>query len=222
MTGMPDPQIQLPLAFDVAATFVSGLAGALVAVRRRYDFVGVFALAFVTGLGGAIIRDVFLLSGPPAAVRDSRYLLAILAATLFGLAIDRLSDSLSRIVLVFDAVGLGVYAVVGADRSLAAGLGHLGAALVGVINAVGGAVLRDVLTREEPVLFKPGQFYATAAVVAAVLYVGLREGVELNPQPAAVVAAAVGIAVRLLAVRYDWKTRPWYWGAWHQHGGSVG
>jgi uncharacterized membrane protein YeiH len=223
MTGMPDPQIQLPIAFDVVATFVSGLAGALVAVRRRYDFVGVFALAFVTGLGGALIRDgVFLQGGPPGAVRDSRYLLAVLAATLFGLAIDRLSDSLSRVVLVFDAVGLGVYAVVGADRSLVAGLGHLGAALVGVINAVGGGMLRDVLTREEPVLFKPGQFYATAAAVAAVLYVGLREGLEVNPQPAALIAAGIGIAVRLLAVRYDWKTRPWYRGAWHEHGGSVG
>ena len=171
---MADPQIpiQLPLAFDLGATFVSGLAGALVAVRRQYDFVGVFALAFVTGLGGALVRDgIFLASGPPMAVRDSRYLLAVLSATLVALAIDQLNTPLARIVLVFDAVGLGVYAVVGADRSLAAGLGHLGAVLVGVVNAVGGGVLRDVLTREEPVLFKPGQFYATGAALGSALYV---------------------------------------------------
>jgi uncharacterized membrane protein YeiH len=220
---MADAQIsiQLPLAFDLVATFVSGLAGALVAVRRQYDYVGVFALAFVTGLGGALIRDgIFLASGPPMAVRDSRYLLAVLAATLVGFAIDQLNAPLARAVLVFDAIGLGVYAVVGADRSLAGGLSHLGAVLVGVINAVGGAVLRDVLTREEPVLFKPGQFYATAAVVGSASYVALRAGLELNPELAAGFAASLAIAVRLLAVRYDWRTRPWYW--WHEHGGSVG
>jgi uncharacterized membrane protein YeiH len=220
---MPDPQIpiQLPLAFDLGATFVSGLAGALVAVRRQYDFVGVFALAFVSGLGGALIRDgVFLAQGPPMAVRDSRYLLAVVAATLTAVGINQLNRPLARVVLVLDAIGLGVYAVVGADRSLAAGLGHLGAMLVGVVNAVGGGVLRDVLTREEPVLFKPGQYYATAAALGAFLYVGLRATLEMNPQPAAYTAGGVAIAVRLLAVRYDWRTRPWSW--WQEHGGAVG
>jgi uncharacterized membrane protein YeiH len=223
MSRMADPQIpiQLPLVFDLGATFVSALAGALVAVRRRYDYVGVFALAFVTGLGGALIRDgIFLQTGPPAAVQNSRYLLAVLAATLIAVGIDHLNAPLARIVLVFDAIGLGVYAVVGADRSLAVGLGHLAAVLVGIVNAVGGGMLRDVLTREEPVMFKPGQFYATAAALASAIYVGLRSGLEVDPQPAAAVAATVGIAVRLLAVRYDWRTRPWYW--WHEHGGSVG
>lgn len=223
MTGMPEAPIQLPLAFDLVATFVSALAGALVAVRRQYDYVGVFALAFVTGLGGALIRDgIFLQNGPPAAVRDSRYLLAVLAATLLGVGIDQLNTPLSRVVLVFDAIGLGVYAVVGADRSLAAGLGHLGAIVVGVINAVGGGVLRDVFTREEPVVFKPGQFYATAAAVAAGLYVGLRGMFTLNPGLTAVLAAGIGITVRLLAVRYDWKTHPWHWRYWSDRSGPVG
>jgi len=220
---MPDPQvpIQLPLAFDLGATFVAGLAGALVAARRQYDYVGVFALAFVTGLGGALIRDgIFLTQGPPMAVRDSRYLLAVVAATLVAVGINQLNRPLARVVLVFDAIGLGVYAVVGADRSVAAGLGHLGAILVGVVNAVGGGVLRDVLMREEPVIFKPGQYYAAAAALGAFLYVGLRATLEMNPQPAAFIAGGVAILVRLLAVRYDWRTRPWYW--WHEHGGSVG
>ncbi len=220
---MPETPLQLPLVFDLLATFVSALAGALVAVRRHYDYVGVFALAFVTGLGGALIRDgMFLQDGPPAAVRDSRYLLAVLAATLLGVGIDQLSKSLSLVVLVFDAIGLAVYGVVGADRALAVGIGHLGAVLVGVVNAVGGGVLRDVLTREEPVLFKPGQVYATAAALTAGLYVALREGCGVTPQPAAFLAASVGITTRLLAVRYNWKTRPLHWRSWHQNSGSVG
>ncbi|WP_439620392.1 trimeric intracellular cation channel family protein [Gemmata sp.] len=220
---MPDPCIQLPIEFDVLATFVSAVAGALVAVRRGYDYVGVFALAFVTGLGGALLRDgIFLQTGPAAVVRDSRIILAVLAATLVGAAINQLGRRLTLFVLVFDAVGLGVYAVVGADRSQAAGLGHLGAVLVGVVNAVGGGVLRDVLTREEPVLFKPGQYYGMAAVVAAGVFVGLTACVDGYEPLAAAAGAAAGIAMRLLAVRYDWKTRPLYWKDPKQHRGSVG
>jgi uncharacterized membrane protein YeiH len=214
---MPGQPIQLPLAFDLTATFVSALAGALVAVRRRYDFVGVFALAFATGVGGALIRDgVFLQAaiqaGPPAVVRDSGYLLAVLAATLLGVGVNQLGPRVERVYLLLDAIGLGVYAVVGADRSLVAGLGHLGAVLVGVTNAVGGGVIRDVLTREEPLLFKPGQFYAMAALAAAILYVGLRAGAELAPIPAAATAATAGVVLRLLAIRYNWTTRPLYVG----------
>jgi uncharacterized membrane protein YeiH len=210
---MPGQPIQLPLAFDLTATFVSALAGALVAARRRYDFVGVFALAFATGVGGALIRDgVFLQSGPPAAVRDSRYVLAVLAATLLGVGVTQLGPRVERVYLLLDAIGLGVYAVVGADRSLVAGLGHLGAVLVGVTNAVGGGVIRDVLTRDEPLLFKPGQFYAMAALAAAVLYVGLRVGADLAPAPAAATAATAGVVLRLLAIRYNWTTRPLYAG----------
>lgn len=223
MAGMRDPNILLPIEFDVLATFVSAVAGALVAVRRGYDYVGVFALAFVTGLGGALLRDgIFLQTGPASVVRDSRIILAVVAATLVVAVINQLGRRLSLLVLVFDAVGLGVYAVVGADRAQAAGLGHLGAVLVGAVNAVGGGMLRDVLTREEPVLFKPGQYYGMAAVVASGLFVGLTACVDGYEPFAAGAGAAGGIAMRLLSVRYDWKTRPLYWKDWKQHGGSVG
>ena len=90
------------------------------------------------------------------------------------------------------------------------------------MNAVGGGMLRDVLTREEPVLFKPGQYYGMAAVVASGLFVGLTACVDGYEPLAAGAGAAGGIAMRLLSVRYDWKTRPLYWKDWKQHGGSVG
>ncbi|MBA4187517.1 MAG: hypothetical protein C0467_05805 [Planctomycetaceae bacterium] len=223
MCHMPEPHIQLPIEFDVLATFVSAVAGALVAVRRRYDYVGVFALAFVSGLGGALLRDgVFLQNGPPAVVRDNRILLAVLAATLVVIGINQLGRRLSLLVLIFDTIGLGVYAVVGADRAQAAGLGQLGAVLVGVVNAVGGGMMRDVLTREEPVIFKPGQLYGLAALVASALYVAVTTVLDGAEELAALIAAVAGIVLRFLAVRYDWKTRPLYWKDWQQHGGSVG
>lgn len=223
MSRMPDNTIQLPLAFDLLATFVSALAGAMAAVRRQYDFIGVFTMAFVAGLGGALIRDgIYLNAGPPAVVKDSRYLIAVLSATLLGIGIDHLNTPLTRVMILFDAIGLGVYAVVGADRSLGANLSHFGAILVGVTNAVGGGLLRDVLMREEPILFKPGQLYAMAATIAATLYVAWREWLGFDSFLAAILAAGLCIVIRLLAVRYDWKTRPLYWKSWHEHGGSVG
>ncbi len=212
---MPDGPIALPLAFELFATFVSAVAGAIAAAQRRYDPVGVFALALVGGLGGSLIRDgIYLQSGPPAAVRDDRILAAVLAGGLAGMALGQWSPRLERGFLVLDAVGLGVYAVVGADRALAAGVGGLGAVLVGVTNAVGGGVLRDVLTREEPLLFKPGQFYGLAAVAGAGLYVAIRTWVEIPSPTAAGVAVAVGTGLRLLAVYFDWRTPPAYWRHW--------
>jgi len=223
MSRMIDTNIPLPIAFDMVATFVSGVAGALAAVRRQYDYVGVFALAFVTGLGGALLRDgIFLQSGPPAVVRDSRILLAVLAATVVAVGINQLGRRLSVVMLVFDSIGLAVYAVVGADRSQVAGLSVLGAVLVGAVNAVGGGLLRDVLIREEPAIFKPGQLYGLAAILTSALFVSLTACFGGREELAAILAASAGITLRLLAVRYDWKTRPLYWKDWKQHRGSVG
>ena len=108
-----------------------------------------------------------------------------------AVVVNQLNRPASLAVLIFDAAGLGAYAVVGADRAMAAGLSDLGAILVGLVNAVGGGVLRDVITREEPILFKPGQYYATAAVIGSVLYVGVRS-LEMHPEPAAFIAGERG------------------------------
>ena len=212
---MPGDTLPLPLAFDLIATLVSAVAGAIVAVQRKYDPVGVFALALVGGLGGALLRDgIFLQNGPPVALRDNRILGAVLAGAVAGAVFGQWSPTLQRAFLLFDALGLAVYAVVGADRSLTAGISDLGSVLVGVVNAVGGGVLRDVLMREEPILFKPGQFYGTAALAGAGLFVGLREGFAVPPTAAAWSALAAGITLRLLAVRYDWRTPPAHWKHW--------
>jgi uncharacterized membrane protein YeiH len=110
-----------------------------------------------------------------------------------------------------DALGVGIYAVVGAEKSLNFGLPLSAAVLVGAVNAAGGGLLRDVLTREVPLLFKPGQFYALTAVIGAVLFVTLARLEQMTVQNAALVAIASTFVLRVLAIQFDWRTRPLVW-----------
>src|SRR5438874_271953 len=117
---MPDNPFVLPIAFDLTATFVFGLTGAVAAIRRGYDIVGLFALTFVTAAGGGLIRDaIFLRAGPPAVLQHSAYLIAVILAGAAGWLIGDRLDRIGRFYEVLDALGLGVYAVVGAQKALA-------------------------------------------------------------------------------------------------------
>lgn len=207
----------LPIGFDLAATFLFAITGALVALSKRYDAVGVAVLAFVTGLGGALLRDgLFLQLGPPAVLTNARYLAAVLAGAAVAAFFARHLHRLRLVFMLTDALALGTYAVVGAQKSLAAGLPVIAAALIGVVNAVGGGLLRDVLVREEPLTFKPGEFYALAALAGVLVFLLLSRGLALPDSLAAVAGITSAFAVRLLSVRLGWRT-----GAlWDEEGAS--
>ena len=197
----------LPLAFDLAGVFLFALTGAMVAIRKGFDIVGVFAIAGATGLGGGVLRDVLLGATPPAALREPRFLIAAGAAALvgrlFGARIDRFRPAFT----LLDALGLGAYAVVGAQKALSAGLGGLAATLLGGVTAVGGGVLRDVLAREAPLTFLPGHVYTLAALAGSGAYVGLAAA-GLPASAAAFAGIALAVCLRGLSLRLDWKTGP--------------
>ena len=200
-------QYTLPIYFDLGATFLYALSGALVAIRRQYDIVGLFVLALVTGVGGGLIRDgIFIQNGPPLAMKDERYLGVILGGCLMAALFTRRMDRLQKMFLLADALGLGAYAVVGVEKSLNAGLSVLPAVMVGVINAAGGGLLRDVLVREEPLLFKPGQLYVLAALLGAGLFTTLILHFHQSVESAALIAVGSTFLFRLLAITFNWKT----------------
>jgi uncharacterized membrane protein YeiH len=204
----------LPIAFDLGATFFFALTGALAAIRRGYDWVGLFALALATGLGGGLIRDgLFIQAGPPAMVTDGRYLIAVAAACLAGAIMASYIERLYRAIELLDAIGLGAYGAVGVQKALTAGLSVPAAILVGVVNACGGGVLRDILVREEPMVLKPGQFYAVAAALGCVVFLALVSLAGLPAPVAALIAVAVTFLFRSLAILFKWRTkpvRPWF------------
>jgi uncharacterized membrane protein YeiH len=115
------------------------------------------------------------------------------------------------ILSLVDALGLGIYAVVGAQKSLDRGLPIGACILVGTVNAVGGGLLRDVLTREVPLLFKPGQFYALTAVAGSAVFVSLTILGGLDVQRAALFSIGATFLLRVLAIRFDWRSPPMVW-----------
>jgi uncharacterized membrane protein YeiH len=206
-TPLPSDVFQLPVWFDLGATLVFAITGAMAAARRGYDIVGVVALAALSGLGGALVRDgVFIQQGPPAVVTDARYSYAVLIGVALGLVTGERILRFARLIAIVDALGLGAYAVVGVQKSLAAGLAVPAAVLVGVINACGGGLVRDVIVNEEPLVFKPGQFYALVALAGAVLFVWLTVQTPLNATEAAFSVMGATFVFRSLTIAFNWKT----------------
>ena len=188
-------------------------------IREGFSAVGAFVMAFVAGVGGGLLRDSLFLSQTPVVMQDPRYLVAVLAAVLVGGATQRYAQRSEQLMAYVDAIAIGVYGVVGADKALVAGIPWTGTVLVGLCNAVGGGLMRDILTREEPLIFKPGQLYALAALGGCVLFVFLvqQHGTAVND--AAWIAIATTLALRLLAIRYNWTTRPLSsWDSWNFRG----
>ncbi|HET8540853.1 MAG TPA: TRIC cation channel family protein [Anaeromyxobacter sp.] len=204
---MPAPSFPLLLALDLAATCVFAVTGALAARRKRFDVIGVAVLALVAGLGGALLRDgLFLQAGPPVVIRDGRYLAAVLAGGVAGVWFTAHLHRLSLLFLLTDAVGLGLYAAVGAQKATEAGLPFLGALLVASVNAVGGSLLRDVLCGEVPLLLRPGELYAIAAIGGGTAFLALSRLADAPDAVAATACVAIAFALRIASVRLGWRT----------------
>jgi uncharacterized membrane protein YeiH len=212
----------LPVLFDLGATFAFALTGALAAIKRNYDIVGVLALALVSGIGGGLIRDgIFLQDSLTPLLTDPDYLYTITAAVIASLFFRQHVHRFQRLIAWIDALGLGAYAVFGVQKALTAGLPPSAAVLVGVINAVGGGLLRDVLTREEPLVFKPGQFYLLTALVGAVTFICAGVYLALTATQAALTAMVVTFLFRSVTIAFNWRTAPVSSGAIFTHGGDT-
>ncbi|GAA3644696.1 trimeric intracellular cation channel family protein [Streptomyces fenghuangensis] len=196
---------------DLAGIFVFAVSGALLAVRKNFDVVGMALLASVTGLGGGLFRDLVIGAVPPAAFTDLGYLLTPLAATVLVFFLHPQVERINRAVMVFDAAGLGLFCVTGTVKAHAYGLGLTASVVMGLATAAGGGVLRDVLANEVPSLLRwDREVYAVPAVVGAAAVALLIKAGELNGVTSGA-AAALAFVLRLLALRYNWRApRAWH------------
>jgi uncharacterized membrane protein YeiH len=195
----------VPQVLDLAGIFVFAVSGALAAVRKRLDVVGMVVLAEITALGGGILRDLIIGAVPPAAFTSLGYVLVPLAASALVFFWHPQVARLFPAVLLFDAAGLGLFCATGTVKALGHGLSPLHSVLLGVVTAVGGGILRDMLSGQIPAVLYDRQLYALpamlgAAVTAAASSAGLHGGAVTTG------ASVLAFALRVLAMRYGWRT----------------
>ncbi|WP_407561366.1 trimeric intracellular cation channel family protein [Streptomyces sp. 184] len=195
---------------DLAGIFVFGISGALLAVRKNFDVVGIAVLALATGLGGGLLRDLVIGAVPPAAFTEPGYLLTPLVAALLVVFLHPEVERITSAVMVFDAAGLGLFCVTGTLKAYEYGLGLTSAAVLGLTSAAGGGVVRDLLAGEVPSLLRwDREMYAVPALVGAAATALLIRFDQVGPA-SATAAAALAFVLRLLALRFRWRApRAW-------------
>lgn len=189
--------------FDFAGTFVFALSGAMTGVKHKLDIFGVLVLSFVAGNSGGIIRDVLIGATPPPAVNDWRYLGVSVLAGIITFFSYRNVDRLRGPVLWCDAAGLALFAVAGAEKSLAFHLGPVASVMLGMLTGIGGGMVRDVLANEIPTVLR-ADFYALAALGgAAVVVIGSLLG--LPSLVMTIAGALLCFGMRFMAIRFGWS-----------------
>jgi uncharacterized membrane protein YeiH len=190
-------------ALDLAGTFAFALSGAVAARERGLDWFGILVLAFTVACGGGVLRDLCIGAIPPAGLADWRYLAVALLAAVLAMGAHGVVERLRQPVVLFDSLGLGLFAVTGAQKALLFGANAEGAVLMGMLTAVGGGVARDVLLNRVPVILRR-EIYALAALVGAAVETG---GEALGLASSALTWGAVAscFALRWLSLRYRWN-----------------
>jgi uncharacterized membrane protein YeiH len=189
---------------DLVGTAAFAITGAFKAVEHKSDIVGIIILATITGVAGGVLRDVVIGRLPPVAIANPLYVGIAIAMAVSIFFLYKSFKRYEGIVLKFDAVGLGVFTVIGASFAYSVfGLNFLAMAFAGVITAVGGGILRDVFVNEVPIVFVK-ELYASASFAGVVvLYAMLAAGIDVNI--AAIPCIAIVTAARMLAMKYNWN-----------------
>lgn len=209
-------------AVQWAAIVLSALAGVYEARRRELDFFGALVIAFVVSVGGGTLRDVLLSRYPLFWVTSPVYLVSVFVVAVIGIVVMAQgehtnaaweplvnpvrrvmrSDQMPGWVIVVDALGLGLWAYLGAALALESKAFWLVAPVFGVITASFGGVIRDMFFAQTPTIFKRGQLYSTSAAIGSIVYVGL-SALDVAATASFVICVVTTFLVRMASVRFD-------------------
>lgn len=194
--------------WDLAGTASFAISGALFAINKKMDGFGIFVIAFVTAVGGGTLRDVLINTYPITWMADLSYIYVIFAAVVLAIVMRKKIRHLSRSLFLFDAIGLGIFTIIGTEIGLQHGFSPIICVSLGMITATFGGVIRDTLSNEIPLIFRK-EIYATACIIGASTYLLLNyfqvpEGINQ------LLTTLMVITVRLVAVRFKWQLPTFY------------
>ncbi|MFE9422747.1 trimeric intracellular cation channel family protein [Kitasatospora sp. NPDC006697] len=202
---------------DLIGIFVFALSGGLLAVRKNMDIFGICVLAEVTALGGGVLRDELIGAVPPAAFTNLGYFITPLAAGLVVFFLHPEVERINRSIQTLDALGLGLFCVVGTAKAHDYGLGTVASIALGMLTAAGGGVIRDLLAQEVPALLRwDREIYAVPALVGSTIVALLIAHGRLTTVTATS-AAMTAFVLRMLALKYGWRAPR----AWHRNGSRM-
>ncbi|MDD7913995.1 trimeric intracellular cation channel family protein [Polaribacter ponticola] len=192
--------MELIYVIDIIGTFAFAISGALVASDKKLDLFGVAIIAFVTAVGGGMLRDVLINAHPINWIGDLNYLYTIFAAVVFTFLFKSKIAHLSKTMFLFDTIGISVFTLLGLKKGLSFNLHPIIALIMGMISAVFGGVLRDVLTNKIPLIFEK-EIYASACLAGGVTYLSLNY-FNVSENIIFVLAASVIVIIRVIAVKF--------------------
>ena len=185
---------------DILGTFAFAISGALVALDKKFDIFGVIIIAFVTAVGGGMLRDVLINAHPINWIGDLNYLYIIFSAVLFTFLFKSKIAHLSKTMFLFDTIGISVFTLLGLQKGLSYDLHPIIAIIMGMISAVFGGVLRDVLTAKIPLIFEK-EVYASACLAGGISYLILNY-FKVDENINFIISAIVIASIRVIAVKF--------------------
>ncbi len=208
-------KIEFSLFFfiEVIGTIAFASSGAMVAIKKQLDLLGVIVLGVTTAVGGGMLRDIIIGNVPPALFKDPVYVLLAFITVMLLFVIVRLNQKIldgrsmetyEKVMNIFDAIGLGAFTVVGIDTAVLSGYGdyHFLIIFLGVITGVGGGILRDIMAGQTPYVLRK-HIYACASIVGAILYAWLLNYIDGNI--AMLIGACSVVLIRLMATHFCWN-----------------
>lgn len=188
---------------DLIGTIVFAISGAIAARQHKMDLFGMFVLAFVTGVGGGTLRDVMIGSTPVFWMKQPIYVLMItLAVLITAIFRNRItSASWQKGLLIFDAIGLGVFTVIGVQKGIDFGLHPMICVALGAITGCFGGLIRDILRNEVPIILQK-EVYVTASLFGGIIFILFREG-GFESYWIDVATVTTVIAIRMFTIRFN-------------------
>ncbi|AWV98343.1 trimeric intracellular cation channel family protein [Arcticibacterium luteifluviistationis] len=188
--------------FEILGTVIFVISGVMTAIDDDFDVVGSIIIGIVTAVGGGTVRDVLIGQTPVGWMRDTSFLWAMLAGVILSYLFRKYITKLRRSMFFFDTMGIGLFTILGLQKTLNAGLEVPFAVLMGIVSAVFGGVIRDVLTNRVPLIFRK-EIYATACLVGALVFLALEQFNTIRPINMGVSMLVVMI-IRYLSVKNNW------------------